>query len=716
VTDRRSFLVASVAATGGLLLRLEHRPGGADSRVRLGPFIQIDPDGTITIAAKNPEIGQGVKTALPLIIAEELDADWRRVRVDQAGLDPALGDQFAGGSSAIPSNWLPLRRAGAAARALLIGAAAARWGVEPSGCTTAASVVRHESSGRRAGYGELAASAAALSAPQEPPLKEPARFQLIGTRVPVVDGSEIVTGRARYGLDVRVPGLGYAAVARPPFGGRIIRVDEAAALAVPGVRRVVRLPGAANPTEGGEGVAVVADNTWAAWRGRDALRVEYDETTSRDVNSGGLLAMLQDAAAKPPVVVVRSDGDPDAALAGAHRRVQATYQLPFLAHVPMEPVNYTADVRTGEARLDGPTQVPGSARALAAEAVGLDPGRVSVAMTRSGGGFGRRLMADYAAEVAFVSKAAGRPVMLVYSREDDLGHEFYRPAAVHRLEAGLDERGSVVGWTHHLANPSRYEFAGRTPAAGSELWRDDFPAGLVPAFRAGYSPVSSPIPRGAWRATLNSSNGFAVQSFVDELAQAGGRDPLDLRLDLLGPSHELPYRDHGGPTFDTGRARRVLELVAERAGWARRRSESTALGIAHHFTFGGYAAVVATVRPDRAGFRVERLVAAVDCGTVVNRSGAEAQVEGCLLDGLQAALRGEITVVGGRVRQKNLTDYRLLRMPEVPRLEVHFVASAAAPSGLGEIALPPVAPAVANAVVALTGRRSRALPIVVQSS
>lgn len=712
--DRRGFIAAGLAATGGLFLTIRLRaeaqtPAGAAGS-ELGAFVRIDPDGTVTLFAKNPEIGTGVKTSLPMILAEELDADWTRVRVEQAPLHQRYGDQFTGGSTGVWQNWEPLRQAGATARAMLVAAAAARWGVEAAECRTEPGIVVHQPTGRRLGYGEVAADAARRPVPSSPRLKERSEYRIVGKPTAGVDHAAIVRGAAIYGLDVRWAGMVYAAIARPPFGAGLVGFDPARALQVPGVTRVVRVTGLDNPIDMQEGVAVIATNTWAAFAGRAALEVEWDEAASAGESTAAVRSRCLEQVGRPGTVV-RSDGDTASALAGAAQVIEADYAVPFLAHVPMEPVNCSAWVRDGGCEVHGPMQSPGGVRLLVTRVTGIPRERVTVRMARAGGGFGRRLMSEYGAEAAFLSKAVGAPVQLVRSREDDLRHDFYRPSGVHRFQAGLDAGGRVVAWTHRLANTSRYAYArnGRPPEQ-SELYPDDPPAAMIPAFRLEYSNVETAIPTGAWRATLHSANAFAVQGFLDELAHAAGRDPLQFRLDLLGSDRELPYRDHGGPVLNTGRLKGVLRLAAERAGWERAPPSGVGRGIAAHFTFGGYVAVVAEASLAAGQVRVHRLVAAVDCGLVVNPSGAQGQVEGAMLDALQAALYGEVTVERGRVRQGNLGDYRLLRMAEIPRLEAHFVPSPHPPAGLGEPAVSPVAPAIANAVFALTGRRLRSLP------
>jgi isoquinoline 1-oxidoreductase beta subunit len=722
--DRRSFIRIGATAAGGLLVtvmlpdaaRALERPGGSRrpssaATAKIGAYVEVQPDGIVTIAAKNPEIGTGTKTALPMIIAEELDVAWRNVRVVQAPVDPIFGGQFTGGSTGVSENWTALRRAGAAARYALVAAAAAQWQVDPASCRTEDGVVIHTPSRRRLGYGDLAAAAASVTVPADVPLKRAADFRLLGTRVPNVDAGPIARGTQRFGLDVSRPGMVIAAITHAPFGARAMSVDDSAALAVPGVRRVVRIAPRANPIELREGVAVIADNTWAAFEGKRALRVTWSDVNALDATSESLTAAFRGALERPGQRI-RDDGNVDAALGSAARTLDVVYEIPFVAHVPMEPVNYTADVRGDRVELWGPTQDPVDARDLAAQVVGVRPENVTVHMERSGGGFGRRLMVDYAGEAAFLSKEVGAPVKVVRTREEDLQHDYYRPAGMHRVRAALDASGGVVAWAQHLANTSRYAFAGRSDAVKSELYPDDFPAQCLPNVRLEYTPVASVIPTGAWRATLHSANAFVVQSAIDELAHLARRDPLELRLAMLGSARQLRYRDHGGPVFDTGRLAGVLRLAAERAGWGKPLPAGRARGIAAHFTFGSYVAHVAEVSVDSTGRpRVHRIIAAVDCGAIVNASGAEAQVQGGVIDGLSAALYGRITVDRGRVRQSNFDDYRLTRMRDVPAIEVHFVRSAVSPSGLGEPPVSPVAPAIANGLFAVTGKRIRTLPL-----
>jgi isoquinoline 1-oxidoreductase beta subunit len=723
--DRRSFVQIGATAAGGFFVAVMipasaearnpdaavRRRGAKAAASQIGAFVEVDTDGTVTIAAKNPEIGTGTKTSLPMIVAEELDVAWENVRVVQAPLDRRFGSQFTGGSTGVSSNWAALRRAGANARYALVSAAAARWGVDRSTCRTDSGSVIHDPSSRRLGYGEIAAEAAQVQVPNDVPVKPASSFRLLGKRIANVDTKAISRGTQRFGIDVTRPGLLIASILHAPFGARGANVDDRRALAVQGVRRVVRITPRGNPTELREGVAVIADNTWAAFEGRRLLNVTWDDAASATATTSALAAEFR-AALEKSGLRIRNDGDVDTALGSSAKTLDAVYEIPFLAHVPMEPVNYTADVRADRAEVWGPTQDPGDVQALVAQVTNLPRANVTVHMERSGGGFGRRLMVDYAAEAAFLSKAVGAPIKVVRTREDDVQHDYYRPSGLHRVRAGVDSSGTAIVWAQHLANTSRYAFAMRPDPVKSELYPDDFPAACLPNVRFEYTGVASAVPIGAWRATLHSANAFVVQSAVDELAYLAGKDPLAFRLGMLGAARRLPYADHGGPIFDTGRLAGVLRLAAERAGWGTPLPRGRARGIAGHFTFGSYAAHVAEVSLDAAGRpRVHRIVAAIDCGQVVNESGAEAQVQGGVIDGLSAALYGQVTVNRGRVDQANFNDYRLLRMREVPRIDVHFVESGEAPSGLGEPPVSPVAPAVANAIYAASGRRIRKLPL-----
>ncbi len=713
---RRDFIRIGVTAAGGLVVMLPASLAAhaelRDDDATFPPFLEIHRSGAVTIYAKNPEIGQGVKTSLPMLIAEELDVAWSAVTLVHAPFDPRFGDQFTGGSTAIWEHWLPLRQAGASVRAMLVSAAAARWSTNVASLTTRDGYVVDAAGGRRLSYGELAAEAARLPVPASAPLKRATEFRIIGRRVRAQDTGDIVRGKAVYGLDVSLPGMLHACLLRAPYGATVRAAGDAKARAVEGVVDVIVIPGKpGTPPVMRPSVAVIATSTWAAIKGKLALEPVWDRSSAGKMNdSAALTAFMRDAITRPGTVLDHR-GDVDAALASSAKTLAATYEVPFLAHVPMEPMNCTARVHQGKCEVWAPTQVPENVQRSAAAGAGLAVADVTVHMTRCGGGFGRRLEGDYGAEAAYLSSAVHAPVQVMWMREDDIANDFFRPAGMYALRAGLDDTGAVVAWDQHLVNASRYAYAGR-PAVDSELYKDDLPAGLVPNVRRSYTLADAHIPRGAWRSTLHSANAFAVESFLDELAAASHTDPLAFRLALLGAPRELAYGGHGGPVLDTARLANCLRLAAQRAGWSTPAARGRARGIASHFTFGTYAAhVVEISMPTPTSVRVHRVVSAVDCGIVVNPSGAEAQIQGAIMDGLGSALHGEITVKDGRPEQTNFHQYRLLRMAEAPRIDVHFVPSGMSPKGLGEPGVPPTAPALANAIHALTGRRIRRLPI-----
>ena len=732
--SRRQFLQVSVTVTGELLIGIpfaaRRAQAVADVPAQIGFFVRVDTDGTVTIGAPNPEMGQGVKTALPMLVAEELDVDWERVRVEQMPLgirpDPEGQGvtwlhvpQGAGGSTSVSGMWQPLREAGARARQLLILAAAEQWGVSPDECATEPGQVVHAASGRRAGYGRLASRAAAMPIPEvAPALKSRADYRIIGKPTPVVDRSDIVTGRAIYGIDASLPGMRYAVIARSPWlDGRVRRFKADAARRMPGVIDVVHLEGPATSspyTLLAEGVAVVAESTWQALKAREALDIEWDPGPYSD-ESTRLLDEQSIEALAGKGQIVRDDGDYDGAMAAAARVMEGRYQVPYVAHATLEPQNCVAHVRKDRCDIIGPIQMPGGASRMAAELTGLDRMSISVQMTRLGGGFGRRLTVDYVAEAVLVSKAVDLPVKVQWTREDDMQHDFFRPGGHHHLRAGLDERGLPVAWTHRLASPSKYyRRADVDPDTywTSELYPDDFPGNIVPNYRLEYFSMRSGMPRGSWRAPAHTVNAFVVQSFIDEIAHALGRDPLEYRLAMLGEARDLKYDGHGGPQFSTGRLARVLELAAKNAGWGATLPKGRGRGIAAHFTFGGYVAQVVDVTVREGRLRVDRVVGAIDCGLAVNPAGVRAQMEGGICDGLSTALNLAITVENGQVQQRNFDTYRLMRIDQAPAdIEVHIAENDYPPSGVGEPPIPPLAPALANAIFAATGQRIRRLPI-----
>ncbi|HJS88449.1 MAG TPA: molybdopterin cofactor-binding domain-containing protein [Steroidobacteraceae bacterium] len=731
--SRRAFLSVGLAAGGGLLLTL-NLPRTADASEPLGvgegagaelnPFISIAPDGLVTIVAKNPEIGQGMKTMLPMLIAEELDADWSQVRTEQALLNPIYGLQFAGGSMATPLNFEPMRRVGAAGRQMLILAAAQTWEVPAAECETSAGVVRHRSSGRALTYGALAAKAAALPAPplQSVTLKDPKDYRIIGKFTRGVDSALVLEGKPLFGIDVTLPNMLYATYEKAPvFGSRVVSANIEAVKKMPGVRDAFIVHGTSSAAvfEIGlvDGVAIVADSWWQAQKALDRLRVQWDRSSASGQSTAAFERQAAHLSRARPQSIVRRDGDVEAALSRAHQVLEAAYAYPFLAHVDLEPQNCTAHVkRDGSVELWAPTQLPARGQKLIASALGIDEGRVTVHMTRVGGGFGRRLQGDYMVEAAMISKLAGRPVKLLWNRRQDIQHDAYRPAGFHYFKAGLTAAGTISGFRDHFVTFGQ----GSSVAETADLPRSHFPAGFVPDLEYGQSLIELSVPTGALRNPGGNALAFAFESFIDELAHAARRDPLDLRLELYGP-RRLIAAPAGGrpgftpPPFDTARARGVLELVAEKSGWRRRRElpQGSGLGLAFYYSHYGYFAEVVKASVGSDGTpKVHKIWAAGDVGRqIINPAGAYNQVQGAILDGLGAALHQAITIEGGRVVQENFDTFGLLRMREAPPVEVHFLMSDNPPTGLGEPPLPPVLPALCNALFAATGRRIRRLPI-----
>lgn len=696
--NRRSFLKIGAAAGGGLILGFNYltsscTPAKATPKdwQDFNAFLQVATDGSVTIFSPNPEVGQGVKTAMPMILAEELDADWSKVIVQQAPLDTEkYTRQVAGGSGSIRTTWESLRTAGATARAMLVAAAAARWQVNTAEITTQQGVVSHAASGKSATYGELATEAAALEVPTDVTLKAIKDFTLVGKATPGVDNHAIFTGTAEFGIDFKREGMRYAVVARPPAFGQIVgQLDDSATRAIPGVVDVI-------PVDQDK-VAVLAESTWAAMQGRNALKIAWTAGTPPE-NTTDHEAQMRALLDKPADEPRRKDGDAPAAFRKAAKVVEAEFSCPFLPHNAMEPMNFFADVREDGAELIGPTQTPARAQTQVAELTGLDPAKISVQMTRMGGGFGRRLSADFVVEAAKISQLAKAPVKVQWTREDDMGGGIYRPTCQYRYRAALDSAGNLTG----------FQVRGSGVNVGNPMREHNFPAGAVANVLIEGHNIDSNVTTGPWRAPVHNFVAFAEQSFLDEVALAAGKDPVQFRLDLLTQAENQPV---GQVDYDTKRFRAVIELAAEKAGWGKAPA-GVFQGFSAYFSFNSYIAQVAEVVLENNRPRVKKIYCAVDCGVVINPSGAENQVVGGIIDGLGHAMYSQLTIADGQPQQLNFDKYRLIRMAEAPPVEVFFVQSEVAPTGLGEPALPPTAAAVGNAIFAATGERLRAQPFI----
>ncbi|MBM3899583.1 MAG: xanthine dehydrogenase family protein molybdopterin-binding subunit [Gemmatimonadetes bacterium] len=726
MTDRRTFLRVTSLAGGGLLIGTLIDLGGAAPLWAAEPltgtntpfspnaFIRITPDGAITIVAKNPETGQGIKTMLPMLIAEELDVEWKAITIEQAPLDEAkYGRQFEGGSTATPTQWEPLRRAGAVGRQLMLAAAAQQWKIPVGECVTEPGVVIHKTSGRRVTYGALATAAAALPVPDPAsvPLKDPTTFRIIGRRTPNVDNAKIVRGAPIFAIDVTVPGMLHAIYEKAPvFGAKVTRANLDEVKSAPGVRQVFVLEGGTALNGLMPGVAILADTTWHAQAARRRLRVSWAAHPTASQSSADFAAKAESMLGGAPARVLRSEGDVTGAFARAAKVVEARYEYPFLAHATMEPQTCTARFANGAMEIWAPSQTPENGRQLVATTLGIAPAAITVHQVRGGGGFGRRLNNDYMVEAAAIAKQAGVPVKLTWSREDDIRHDFYRPAGWHGLRGALDADGRIIGWSDHFVTFGEGErFA---PSAG--ITPTEFPALFVPHFSLGSSVIPLGVPTGALRAPTSNAIAFVFQSFIDELARAAGKDPIAMRRQLLQQVQKPESGAMPAGVMDPSRMLGVLDLVAEKSGWGKRTlPKGSGMGVGFHFSHRGYFAHVAEVRVSKSGdVKVVKVWAAGDVGsTIINPSGAEQQVQGSVLDGLGEALKQEITIDGGRVVQGNFNDFELLRIPEAPPVEVHFRTTDFPPTGMGEPALPPVIPALTNAIFAATGKRVRSLPL-----
>jgi isoquinoline 1-oxidoreductase subunit beta len=714
--DRRAFLKVAGVAGGGLLLSAWFDVGDAAASALAADgfapnaFIRITSDGVITIISKNPEIGQGIKTSLPMVLADELDANWADVKIEQAMADQAkYGRQVAGGSTATPTNWEPHRQAGATGRQLLIAAAAATWNVPASECTTEPSVVVHTPSKRRLRYGELAAKAATLPVPDPKtvPLKSPKEFRIIGRFKSGVDNDKVVTGKPLFGIDVAMPGMLYAVFEKAPvFGAKVATANLDAIRAMPGIRKAFVVEGGTALSGLLPGVAIVADSWWFAKKARESLQVTWAEHPTAQQSTASFKRDASAALTKAPVNALRTDGDPTAALASAKTVVKATYEYPFLAHATLEPMNCTAKFENGSLEVWAPTQNPQSGKDLCAKTLGIPEANIAVHMMRAGGGFGRRLNNDYMVEAAWISKEVGAPVKLVWTREDDMRHDFYRPGGWHALEGGLDASGKLVAWRNHFVSfGTGAEFI---PAAG--LGGTEFPAKFVPNYALGNTNIPSGMPTGFLRAPTSNAVAWVMQSFIDELAHAGKRDPVEFRLEMLSQFSAGPdERGFMVPSRMIG----VVKKVAEMANWSRKRPAGTGLGVAFHYSHRGYFAEVVEASVSKAGaVKVHQVWVAGDVGSqIINPSGAMQQAQGSVLDGLGEAFAQQITFENGRTVQANFNDFPLLRMKEAVPVNVEWVLTDYPPTGIGEPALPPVIPALCSAIFQVTGKRVRTLPL-----
>jgi isoquinoline 1-oxidoreductase beta subunit len=712
--SRRDFIKASASAAGLVLsFSIAPKAGAATQGAQaINAYVKVAPDGVVTIMAKNPEIGQGIKTSLPMMIAEELDVPWEHVRIEQADNDPkTFGRQFAGGSMATPLHWEDHRRVGAVARAMLVQAAALGWNCPAGECTTDKGMVIHAASKRTASYGSLAAQCATVTMPdpKSVTLKDPKDYKIIGQAKPQYDTQKIVTGQPLFGIDVTRPGMLYATYEKAPvYGAKVASCDLAAAKAVKGVKAAFVVEGGTNLSGLLPGVAVVGDSWWAARKGRGALGVKWADHPTAQQSTAGFAKRATELGSGQPQKTMRNDGDVDQALKGAAKTVKAAYAYPFLAHVPMEPQNCTAEFKNGKLEIWAPTQNPEPGRQLVAKTLGISPDDITVHMTRCGGGFGRRLSNDYMVEAAWIAREAKAPVKLLWTREDDVRHDFYRPGGFHFLEAGLDASGKVVAWKDHFVT---FGDSPDQPASSAGMGPNEFPARFVQNCRLDVSAMPLGVPTGPLRAPGSNALAFVMQSFIDELAHAAGKDPVAFQLQLLGDQKLV---GEGQGAYNAERMRGVLKAVADMSGWGKAKLPArTGMGVACYFSHLGYFAEVVKAHVANDGqVKVDKVWVAADVGSqIVNPSGAMNQVQGAVIDGLSQALFQKVTFENGAAVQANFDTYPLLRMADAPPVEVKFLKTSYPPTGLGEPALPPAVPALANAVFAATGVRLRELPI-----
>lgn len=721
--DRRAFLKVSALAGGGLLVAMHVEPAFAQLPFPQGnpqtlAFFKINADGTVVIMAKNPETGQGVKTMLPMLVAEELDVDWNDVQVEQADADASkYGFQIAGGSLSTPLNWQPLRQIGAAGRHMVVTAAANQWKVPVGECTATKSLVSHAATGQSATYGELAAAAAAIPPPalDSVHLKDPKDFTIIGTSRTGVDTNAIVTGTPVFSIDFTVPEMLYAVFQKcPVFGGKVVSANLDEIRQLSGVQQAFIVKGTDNLEGLLPGVAILADTWWQAQTARRALNVVWDEGPTANESSAGYARRADELSTQAPAFTLREDGDVNAALDSGIKTLEAAYAYPFFGHAPLEPQNCVAHFSNSKLELWAPTQTPAFALSLVAQTLSMQESDITLHLMRAGGGFGRRLSNDFAVEAAWIAREAGVPVKLLWTREDDMTHDFYRPAGYHYLKGGVNDSGRIVVWRDHFVSFGQDGQFG--PYSG--ISGDEFPGRFIPNYGIHASIMSLGVPLGALRAPGSNAISFVIQSFIDELAHAANRDPLDVRLELLIEA-PLPQTPGGGafgfPTFDAARARGVLELVADRCNWRNRpQTPGRAMGIAFHYSHMGYFAEVADVSVDaNKRVTVHKVWVGADIGSqVINPGAAENLVQGAVVDGLSQLMSYETTIENGRAVETNFDKFEPMRMRQAPpAIEVDWVKTNVPPTGLGEPALPPILPAVANAIFSASGIRVRTLPL-----
>jgi isoquinoline 1-oxidoreductase beta subunit len=693
--SRRRFLKVSAITGGGMLLSFSMFDLAAEAKpledAAFAPnaYIRINADGTVVLMAPNPEIGQGVKTSLPMIIAEELCVDWKKIKVELAPLDSKFGNQTAGGSGAIRGRFAELRKVGATAREMLVTAAAQTWKLPNTECTAEDGFVIHKASGKKLSYGELAAKAATVEVPSNPTLKDPKDFKFIGTRIKDVDAHKIVTGQPLFGIDTRREGMLFAMVARPPAYGKTLgTVDDSAALKVNGVKKIIKLKNS---------VAVLATSTWAAKKGRDALLIQWNATDKLE-NTSEHFTAFKDMLDKGAATFARNDGDVSTAKQNAVKTLDVTYEIPALSHGQMEPLNFFANVQNGKAELYGPTQVPEQVRKEVSKELGIPAENITVGLPRQGGGFGRKLMTDNGVEAALISAAAQSPVQVQWAREDDMQNDFYRPAEMYRYRAALSA-DKLLSW--HQSGIG----------IGRGVRGDSYVAGAVVNYRSEGQGLKSNTPTGWWRAPGANTLAFAAESFMDEVCSELKVDPVAFRLELFKKAKQEPI---GKLSYDPDKYKTVVELVAKMSNWGTTPT-GVFRGFSTWFSFGSYVAQVVEVKMVNGKPRIVKVFCAVNCGRVINLSGAENQVQGAIVDGICHSMFPKITFVNGAVVETNFDNYQFLRMTDTPLdIEVKFVDSDEAPMGLGEPALPPVAAAVANAIFAATGKRIRKMPFAEQ--